>query len=163
MTQATETTPARIRWEDNGYGGWTGYVGTLKPWAFQLRKPGDSHFCEWALTSQLPGLGTHGRYLGPGNFLADSNYPDKLMAKAESLLAGFTDSLGAVFPAPTPRPGLIAVTAPDGYLWLQCFADDPDADDGETIVQVEAGDSWDGLMAHVAAHVAGHGCGEAAP
>ena len=83
----TETT-ARIRWEPTKYGGWTGHVGSLESWAFQIFKTGLG-YVGWSLTAQLPGS------LGEG---CQSDDPDELKAKAERWLAGFVSSLGAIFP-----------------------------------------------------------------
>ena len=54
----------------------------------------------------------------------------------------------------------VYVTLADGsYLWLECFADDEEAEHGSVIQQLDAGDKWDDLVTKVAAHVAEHGCG----
>ena len=83
----TETT-ARIRWEPTKYGGWTGHVGSLESWAFQIFKTGLG-YVGWSLTAQLPGS------LGEG---CQSDDPDELKAKAERWLEEFVVSLGAIFP-----------------------------------------------------------------
>jgi exosome complex RNA-binding protein Rrp4 len=49
----------------------------------------------------------------------------------------------------------------DGYLWLECFADDQEAEHGAVITELDAGDHWDDLVAKVQAHIAEHGCGPA--
>lgn len=54
---------------------------------------------------------------------------------------------------------LIYVTTDGDTLWVKCFADDPDADDGEIITLVEPGSKWDDLAAAVAGHQAAHACG----
>ena len=46
----------------------------------------------------------------------------------------------------------------DGYLYLECFADDPDAEKGVIIAELAAGDRFDDLAAKVAAHITEHGC-----
>lgn len=46
----------------------------------------------------------------------------------------------------------------DGAGWLQCFADDLDAEHGEIVCPCDEGDSWDVLAARVAEHQAAHGC-----
>jgi hypothetical protein len=51
----------------------------------------------------------------------------------------------------------IFVTCNGGY-WLQCFADDPDAEKGAIVYPLDAGDNWDTLVAKVAEHRAEHGC-----
>jgi len=81
----TETT--RIRWEPTQYGGWTGHVGTLEPWAYQIWKPGDET-PEWRLTSAL--FGQYGRRV-------DNDNPGALKAEAERWLEEFVSSLGASF------------------------------------------------------------------
>lgn len=77
----------RIRWEDNGYGGQCGYVGTLKPWAFQIWRP-DPESEHGRLDSVLPGQFAR---------CAWSDGTD-LKAEAERWLEQFASSLGAVFP-----------------------------------------------------------------
>jgi hypothetical protein len=54
----------------------------------------------------------------------------------------------------------IKVTTDGAAQWLECFADDPEAEEGRLVVQVEPGDSWDTLGTFVAAHQAEHGCAE---
>ena len=82
----TPTPETRIRWQDTKYGGWTGHVGTLDPWAFQIFTTGLG-YAGWSLTATLPGsLGEAG------------DDPDELKLTAERLLAEFTASLGASFP-----------------------------------------------------------------
>jgi len=76
----------RIRWEATKYGGWTGHVGTLETWAFQIQRPvlaGE----RWLLTATFPGALNDIR---PG-------IPDKLKAEAERWLKEFISSLGAIF------------------------------------------------------------------
>jgi hypothetical protein len=51
----------------------------------------------------------------------------------------------------------------NGAMFLQCFADDPDADSGQIIDPVDPGDSWDTLAAKVREHQAEHGCAPAGP
>jgi hypothetical protein len=46
----------------------------------------------------------------------------------------------------------------DGCMWLSCFADDPDAERGELIANVEPGDEWSALALKVREHQAAHGC-----
>jgi hypothetical protein len=41
---------------------------------------------------------------------------------------------------------------------LQCYADDPDAEDGQFITFVDLGDKWDDMAAKVTEHQAAHGC-----
>ena len=80
-------TETRIRWQPTKYGGFTGHVGTLETWAFQIHQPvfaGQG----WVLTATFPGALDDVR---PGT-------PEKLKAEAERWLAGFVASLGAVFP-----------------------------------------------------------------
>ena len=52
----------------------------------------------------------------------------------------------------------IHVTSNGGY-WLECFADNQDAEHGDAFAVVDPGDRWDVLAAKVAAHEAEHGCG----
>ena len=79
----TETT-ARIRWETGQWDNLVGYVGTIKPWAFQIWHIDD----RWNLITSFP---EH----QPGIGVADD--PDALKDRAERWLAGFVASLGAVF------------------------------------------------------------------
>jgi hypothetical protein len=81
----TET--KHVRWEDNGYGGQCGYVGTMKPWAFQIWRP-DPESEHSRLDSVLPGQFAR---------CAWSDGTD-LKAEAEEWLEEFVSSLGAVFP-----------------------------------------------------------------
>ena len=74
----------RIRWEPTEHGGFTGHVGTLEEWAFQIYKP-DSEGQQWLLTA--------------GNLRSrQADDPAALKAEAEHWLEGFVSSLGAVFP-----------------------------------------------------------------
>jgi hypothetical protein len=57
---------------------------------------------------------------------------------------------------------MIAVTS-NGALWLECFNDDPDAEHGVIICEIQAGSNWSELVAEVGRHIAEHGCGEAKP
>ena len=84
----TET--KRIRWEPTGHVGWTGHVGTLADWPFQIWDAA-SVGGGWQLDSSLPG---HWRRTG-----TTSTDPDELKAEAERWLEEFVTSLGAVFPA----------------------------------------------------------------
>ncbi len=52
----------------------------------------------------------------------------------------------------------IHVTTDGDTLWLECFADDPDAEDGAIIRPVEPGDSWWDLAEAVDRHIVEHGC-----
>jgi hypothetical protein len=87
-----ETT--RIRWEPTKYGGWTGHVGTIEQFVFQVWKPAKDK--PWQLESNLPG------HFG---YISTSADPDKLKGRAEEWLSEFVSSLGAVFPAPAPARG----------------------------------------------------------
>jgi hypothetical protein len=59
---------------------------------------------------------------------------------------------------------VIHVTYDGDTYWLECFADDPDAENGRIVHPISAGDPWGDLVAKVAAHRAEHGCGsETAP
>ena len=53
----------------------------------------------------------------------------------------------------------IFVTYDGDTYWLECFADDPDAETGASVHPIDAGDKWPDLAAKVAAHQAEHGCG----
>jgi hypothetical protein len=55
------------------------------------------------------------------------------------------------------------ITTDGDTLWLKCFADDPDAEDGPIVCMVEPGDEWDVMAAQVASHQDGHGCGSKPP
>lgn len=79
----------RIRWEPTKYGGWTGHVGTIDEFAFQIWKPAPLGDKPYRLESTLPGHFGH---------VANSADPDELKAEAERWLAEFASSLGAVFP-----------------------------------------------------------------
>lgn len=84
----------RIRWEDDGNGGFEGYAGTFDRYLFAVwRSSGDSGdiiIGEWMLVTQLPRLlGTRTPH---GNDLA------VVQAEAERWLAEFVASIGAVFP-----------------------------------------------------------------
>ena len=73
-----------IRWQDNGYGGLLGYVGTVEPWLFQIYTP-DREAGDWILASVLPGQNR-------------SKYGDSaaaLIPEAEEMLRAFTAALGA--------------------------------------------------------------------
>ena len=52
----------------------------------------------------------------------------------------------------------VHVTTDGDTLWLECFADDPDADRGKIIRPVEPGDSWWDLAEAVDRHITEHGC-----
>lgn len=79
-----------IRWTDNGYGGFLGYVGTVKPWLYQIWKPHEDGD-DWELLSAGGALGC-GK-VGHGK-------PDELKERAGELLREFASALGAVFPEP---------------------------------------------------------------
>jgi hypothetical protein len=53
----------------------------------------------------------------------------------------------------------IHVTTDGDTHWLECFADDPDAEHGTVVAPVEPGDAWNDLGVKVRAHEAGHRCG----
>lgn len=53
---------------------------------------------------------------------------------------------------------VIAVTTDGDTLWLECFEDDPDADNGALICLIEPGSQWFELAAKVDAHIVEHGC-----
>jgi hypothetical protein len=95
-----EETTGRIRWEPTKYGGWTGHVGTIKQFVFQVWKPAEDK--PWQLESNLPGHFGH---------ISTSADPDKLKRRAEDWLSGFVSSLGAVFPESSPQGDL-------GEYWL---------------------------------------------
>ena len=84
------TAPNRIRWEPTKYGGWTGHVGTMEPWAFQIWQV-DGPDSPWRLDSAL---------LSQFGYHIDHPDPAPLKAHAERWLAGFVSSLGAVFQEP---------------------------------------------------------------
>lgn len=52
----------------------------------------------------------------------------------------------------------IFVTYDGDTYWLACFADDPDDEHGDSLHPIDAGDTWDDLVAKVNAHLAVHGC-----
>ena len=80
----------RIRWEPTKHRGWTGHVGTIDGFVFQVWKPAPFGEKPYRLESSLPG--------GFGR-VADGTDPDDLKAEAERRLAEFTSHLGAIFPA----------------------------------------------------------------
>jgi hypothetical protein len=84
----------RIRWEPTKYGGWTGHVGTLEPWLFQIWHANDEGG-PWRLDSAL--LGQFGRHL-------DNGKPDILKTEAEGWLTEFIASLDASFEPVPSRP-----------------------------------------------------------
>jgi len=78
-----------IRWQDNDFGGYLGFAGTLPDWFCQIWKP-DRDGDEWVLQrSAMAGRTDRVRY-GSG--------ADELKARAEELLREFAASIGAVFP-----------------------------------------------------------------
>jgi hypothetical protein len=74
----------RIRWHEEDYESFIGYIGNFEPWAYQVWKSGE----DWSLMSQLPG--DIGR--------AKRGSLDELKAEAERWLEEFVSSLGAIFP-----------------------------------------------------------------
>lgn len=88
---ATTSTTPRIRWEPTEFGGWTGYVGTVKAPLFSLRR----RRIAWVLTAAIPG--TSYRIIRD-----DAKHPlppvTELKEQAERWLEEFVASLGAVFP-----------------------------------------------------------------
>jgi hypothetical protein len=52
----------------------------------------------------------------------------------------------------------IAFTTDGDTLWLECFADDPDAERGQIIGIAEPGTKWFELAAEVDQHIIEHGC-----
>ena len=106
----------RIRWERTkaihrepaDRSGWTGYVGTLKPCAFEVWQSGsdfsDVTLGEWVLSIRLP---------GPlSEQLPHGHDPEKLKAEAERWLEEFVSSLGAIFPPePDQRTALQLIEA----------------------------------------------------
>jgi hypothetical protein len=77
----------RIRWEPTKYGGWTGHIGSLEPWAFQVWQV-DGPDSPWRLDSAL---------LSQFGYHVDHPDPEVLKPHAERWLAEFVSSLGAVF------------------------------------------------------------------
>lgn len=77
----------RIRWENDPIGSTAGYVGTHKPWVFQIFKYAPT-VERWTLIAQLPGM------IGDDVRSPD---PDELKSEAERWLSGFVAS-GAIFP-----------------------------------------------------------------
>lgn len=63
----------------------------------------------------------------------------------------------ATAPANGTHP-LIAVTYDGDTYWLECFEDDPDAEHGEIICPIDAGDKFFDLAAQVDRHIVNHGC-----
>lgn len=57
-----------------------------------------------------------------------------------------------------PDASTIFVTYDGDAHWLECFANDQDAEHGDIVCPVGAGDGWGDLAARVAAHQAEHGC-----
>lgn len=54
----------------------------------------------------------------------------------------------------------IFVTFDGDTHWLECFAEDQDAEHGEVLRPLDAGDTWEELLAAVAAHRTEHGCSQ---
>jgi hypothetical protein len=83
----------RIGWVPTQYGGYTGHVGTLEPWLFQIwhPEPGKNHI--WQLDTALPGM----QFTRSG---VRSGGVPTLKAEAEKWLAEFVASLGAEFKHP---------------------------------------------------------------
>lgn len=52
----------------------------------------------------------------------------------------------------------IAIYSDGGTLWLACFADNPDADRGEIICEVQPGSRWFEMAEAVDRHIVEHGC-----
>jgi hypothetical protein len=67
----------RIRWEPTKYGGWTGHVGSVDGFVFQVWKPAPLGEKPYRLESGLPGW--FGR-------IEDGTDPDALKAEAEKWL-----------------------------------------------------------------------------
>lgn len=95
---AMSETTVRIRWTDNGMGGYEGYVGTSKRLTFELwQAPADAGFPTggWVITSELP-------MPDPSNlgytYAFSGKDPEELKVRAERRLEEFVASLGAVFP-----------------------------------------------------------------
>jgi hypothetical protein len=125
----------RIRWTDNGMGGFDGHVGTSKRLAFELWQApaGPGNPGDWVITSELP-LPDASR---PGYTYAFSGKdPDELRARAERRLEEFISSLGAVFPEP--------------------------AHPAETYVPPGVPCSFDSFEVHTKAECAARGCGQCA-
>ncbi len=76
----------RIRWEPTQYGGFTGHVGTLETWVFQIYRPVLASQ-GWVLTATFPGALNDVR---PGT-------ADELKAEAERWLEEFVSSIGASY------------------------------------------------------------------
>lgn len=82
--------------------------------------------------------------------------------KALTLLQseGYTRPLpgvGTVVSPGSPQGPICVVTDGD-TLWLQCFADDPDAERGQIICPLDPGTAWPAILRDVMRHQAGHGC-----
>lgn len=80
-----------IRWEDNGFSGYLGYVGTMPDWFCQIWKPaldGDDWVLQRAAMAGRVGKVRYGSSAG------------ELKSAAEELLREFASSVGAVFPEP---------------------------------------------------------------
>jgi hypothetical protein len=87
---------------------------------------------------------------------------DVLIERAQAHDVAEHDNDSAAEPAAWPAATLIHFTD-DGCMWLQCFADDPAADSGQIIVNVEPGEEWGALAAKVREHQAAHGCAATEP
>lgn len=87
-----------IRWEENGYGGYLGYAGTLDTWLFQIeRAQWRDREDTWILRGELPGHCARGP-------LAERPEPDPLKADAAELLGKWAAAVGAVFPGTDSEP-----------------------------------------------------------
>jgi len=75
-----------IRWQDNGYGGLIGSVGTVEPWLFQIWTP-DRDGDDWILSSALTGQ----------NRSVYGDSAEALKPEAEAMLREYAAALGAEF------------------------------------------------------------------
>lgn len=98
------TTTDRISWIATKYGGYTGHVGTLEPWLFQIWRCGDCSG-EWSLMASLPGQPAGDHFSG--------DETGELKQRAEDMLSDLAASLGASFPEAEGRWSALrtAVTA----------------------------------------------------
>lgn len=136
------TTAPRIRWQESPVAILSGYVGTLEPHVFSIWQPPQASG-EFVLTCELPGMETVRRY-------ADD--PEELKPEAERLLAEFTASLGAIFPAlPPMSPRCADCNGRCGTVMCAASLPEPEPEPFEVVLPIGAtfGMTWGGEVRDV--------------